>query len=446
MAKTKKDDAERMLNMRLAKEDLDKALQNIPDQKKLLAQIQRDPYAAQFMPDLMALDELDPRLQLPTDMPDYKQGMGYHPLVEGLLDHPNIRFTDAELRKIVSNKNLSPDEMEELIKASLRLSLGPGMDINKIGGFSPQGSAPRIGKVYPLSTEPIVGRIPVDKNREITIRKGTGIDEGVLSYAAEADPTPREIARIDREIMDLEKSIKDGSWRNKLNIDPDFGFEDDYNPMKELDRLENLKKQRMEIAHLSLRPTGSIKFINASPKAVVENTMPRLLVEAVSRGQVPHSSNLLPAGQKFVQRMAEQTRTSDVKNMIKKFIDAGKIGELWSVALPIIKANAGPIAAKGLAAGATAGISALVNAAEKIADTPSANEGAKQALEDYEREEDFRRARQKSIKQNPMMAKIFEEADEEIKSYGVKDLINPDEDPNKPKLIQAYPRIRKILK
>lgn len=446
MAKKSKQDAERLSNMRLAKEDLDRALKNIPDQEKLIRQIQKDPYAAQFMPDIMALDELDPRLQLPTDIPDYKEGMGYHPLVEGLLDHPNIRFSDAELRKIVSNKNLSPDEMEELIRASLRLSLGPGMDINKIGGFSPQGNAPRIGKVYPLSTEPIVERIPVDKNREITIRKGTGIDEGVLSYAAEADPTPREIARIDREIMDLEKSIKDGSWRNKLNIDPDFGFEDDYNPMKELDRLENLKKQRMEIAHLSLRPTGSIKFINAAPKAVVENTMPRLLVEAVSRGQVPHSSNLMPAGQKFVQRMAEDIKSPDFKKMLKRFIDAGKIGDLWSVAAPLVKTGSLPLAAKGLAALGSAGLSLGVEAAEQIADTPSANEGAKQELDAQQREEKFKRARQKSIKENPMMAKIFEKADEEIKSYGVKDLINPDEDPNKPKLIQAYPRIRKILK
>ncbi len=442
MAKNKKNDAERMKNMSLAKEDLDRALENIPDQKKLFSQVQRDPYASVFMPDLMALDELDPRLQLPTDMPDYKEGMGYHPLVEGFLDHPNIRFSDAELRKIISNKNLSPDQMEELIRASLRLSLGPGMDINKIGGFSPQGSAPRIGKSYPVSSEPILERIPVDKNREITIRKGTGIDEGVLSYAAEADPTPRELERIDREIMDLEKSIKNGSWQKKqmerLIQEGDFGFEE-LDPTKELEKLENLKKQRMEIAHLSLRPTGSIKFINASPKAVVEGTMPRLLVESVSRGQVPHSSNLMPAGQKFVQRMAEGINDIEFKKMLKRFMDSGKAGELWSAAAPVIKANAGSLAAKGLAAAATGGLALGAQAAEKVADTPSINDNSRSEVDLMRMEEMTKRAR----KENPQ---LFDKAQEELRKLGPADLLDPEEDLTKPTIKQAYPRIRKILK
>ena len=52
-------------------------------------------------------------------------------------------------------------------------------------------------------------------------------------------------------------------------------------------------------------------------------------------------------------------------------------------------------------------------------------------------EEDLKRARQN----NPQMKEIFEKADDELRTYGVSDLIDPDADPSKPQFKQLLNKL-----
>lgn len=199
--------------------------------------------------------------------------------IKNIINPPPPDF-DTVLKKLSSDKKLSPEQLNELIASSLRLSLGPDMDIEKRGGFTNQTG--RIGRTWDrdLISErfPLLEKVDIDGDRSIGIRKGYG-DE--LMYSAD--------------------------------------------------------KGKDVIANITLDPTGHIGMISSGKRGIYEEATPRLILEAVKRGQVPHSSNLLGPGQKFVQRMADEFKSPNFINLLKKLKETGKFGEYWSAAAPLLK-------------------------------------------------------------------------------------------------------------
>lgn len=110
-------------------------------------------------------------------------------------------------------------------------------------------------------------------------------------------------------------------------------------------------------------------------------------------------------------------KIDDATSVLKKIKEI-PVNQAIKPFIPIVPS----IAAKGLAALGSAGLSLAIEAAEQIADTPSANEGQEDELRMWKIKEDLERARNR----NPQMKEIFEKADDELRTYGASDLINPE--------------------
>lgn len=249
---------------------------------------------------------------------DYDK-MGYHKVAEYRLSDLDYQlkdsFKDPELlKKIVSKKNLSPEELKENIGAALRLSLGPELLPEKRPAQS--FNIGRSRSVSPERFNPILEIIPVDKNRRITIRDNT---HGGLVYTAEKIPDDSESFKYLSEALD---GAPERFYKNNPHL---------------LDRVAEKAFAPKELGYLKMRPTGYIDMISSGKKGIAEGVMPRLLLEAAGRGQVPHSSNLLVPGQKFTERMARDFQKPEFMDMLKKFLDTGKVGKYWSTAAPLLK-------------------------------------------------------------------------------------------------------------
>ena len=324
-------------------------------------------------------------------LPEYAKHIGFHQAAEDELQRayhfskPKFEENHDLLKKIISKKNLSPQELKENMAAALRLSLGPELNQPNI----PEHEKINIGKTSPARSDkyyPLLDSVPVDKDRRLTVRTDP---MGNIIYSAERIPNDKEAFKKLNTLIDKYK-ITDPS-------------------MLDYYTKEALKPE--EIAYLKVNPTGHVNFISSGKKGIAEGVMPRLLMEATSRGQIPHSSNLLIPGQKFVGRMAKEFNTPEFMNVIKKFIDTGKVGTLWS-AVPTI----GAIGAAKLGAGlATGGLSKL---AEAMSDSEDINENHPSEIHLMKMDRDIEEAKKK----NP---ELYRELEQNMEKFSPEDLIDP---------------------
>lgn len=283
------------------------------------------------------------------------------------------------LKQIISKKDLSPEEIKELIQAGLRFSLGPELLPRKI-----EKASFDIGRTIPIRGDlfySMLEAIPVDKDRRVAIR---GNKHGNIIYSAEKLPDENKTYKKLMQILDVFKNREDVSHLL------DSSIKDILTPK--------------ELGSVSINPSGHINMISSGKEGIVEGVMPRLLVEAASRGQVPHSSFLLDPGQKFTERMVRDVETSDFIDKIKKFKDTGKFGKLWSGAIV-------PLVGKTAAATATG----LASLAAEAADTEE--EGSKLEEDAMQRERE-----QKRFREN-VGEDVASKLEENMQKFGPKDLL-----------------------
>lgn len=359
------------------------------------------------------LREVDLISKDPITLPIYggdSGKMGYHREAENALSdlYYQLRdsFKDRELlKKIVSKKNLSPEELKENIGAALRFSLGPELLPEKryAQNFN-------IGRSRPVSTErfkPILESIPVDKNRRITIRDN---GYGGLVYAAEKIPDESESFRYLSEALNKEA---EAHYKLFPSLTPSYPYQ------KRIDQIAEKAFAPQELGYIRMKPTGHIDMISSGKKGIAEGVMPRLLLEAASRGQVPHSSNLLVPGQKFTERMARDFQKPEFMDMLKKFLDTGKAGKYWSTAAPLLK-TAGKIGVPLAGAyssyseareeGFPAPLAAAYAGAEELNPTPISG------IDFYKGAEKAGEGRKKNIETNYMPEEL-EVENEALKNY-----------------------------
>lgn len=303
---------------------------------------------------------------------DYGIGKtGYHKNAESVLRDIDLFFANNEisrnkelLKKIISKKNLSPEELKENIGAALRLSLGPEL-LPRAKEIYENYRIGATGEMRNPDFYPILETVPIDKDRRITIRKSP---YGEFIYSAEK--LPEEL----KTLRSLEKKIKDYGRGDYFEGERFLSTKPSY-----LDSFTSKLFKPEELASLDITPAGHINFINSGKRGIAEGAMPRLLLEAASRGQVPHSSHLLAPGQKFTERMARDFQRPEFMDIIKRFLDIGKVGKYWSTVAPL------------LGKGAAAAAGGLASLAAEASDTEEEGSKLEEAAMLREREEEMRR-------------------------------------------------------
>lgn len=233
-------------------------------------------------------------------------------------------------KKRVEKKILNEEEIYGKIGDSLKKSFDKNVEefkgFNSLRTLFPE--APRSPKENP-DTMQIVETIPVDDGRNIEIRVDPR-KKGRFTYVAtKSEVLPNEFV---------------GKW------DVDWPP-----PIPQM--------TKKDIASLNVMEDGYVNFVKSSLSGAKEKAVERLMMEAALRDMTPHSDELLQPGYNLVNKLKKEyeiTSKEEYLNKIKKFLETGKTGKIWSTVAPVVK----PLATGLGVAGAALAPSADVAAAE----------------------------------------------------------------------------------